>query len=928
MATNLNLVENYTSPLRTIGAKVSFTDGTTNKELAESDALKSAKIERVGDKTKLFGYGVSQKLIVQAIDKDKEINLDDTFSGNISFKVGDGEYIKASPDFHITETSRDEVSGELTITAQDAIENAKRYTFADLGMVAPYSVRDVAEAVGSKIGARGTDSTQFSPNIVKPVDEWKVYGGGTHENGYITLPTDTSQGYYDIPWRCRSDENIYITFTTTSEEETYTPYFTLTFFDVNGKQLHYRIQKVENVSGTYIFKWNSETINPTHKNLMKKTNSMRICIKRHSTDSTVAYKFKDIMISTQDLDYIPYDSGTYYARNLAKPLEDWSVAQGATRSDGWITLPTNSAYSHYYVPWNGSTDTFYIKVTVNSDAETFPYYMGYQFVDAAGSILLSSAAKYGTASGETTISWNSSGLSAANKEKLKQTVKVRVFFNGRKIDDVAVPYRFKDVRFSLTDGEYIPYEGAPFALTYETGANYEGTETLQEVLNDIAEATQTIYYINNSGTLYFKKLDIDGEPVAEIKKNMYFTLDNKELKRLKGVVSATELGDNVGAELDIDGTTQFVRNNAFWELREDIATLVDNALAAVSGLSINQFTCSWRGFPFLEIGDKIALTTKEDNTIISYFLSDTLEYDGALAQKTDWNYIDNKNETHSNPTTLGEALNQTYAKVDKANKRIELVAKESEDKYAQLVITTEGISSDVKDVEEQVETTKSELTEAINGVNGELTTVKSTVTTYGTQIEQNAKDISLKASSEEVTTVKTNLEAADAANKELIDANTISVQTVEKNLSDLSVTAEGINASVQSLTTIIETNAEGVATELAEINKKVDMNVSAEDVSIAIQTEMAKGTDKVVTSTGYKFDEEGLTVSKSNSEMETKITEDGMVVYKNGDAVLTANNQGVDAKNLHATTYLIVGTNSRFEDYGSNRTGCFWVGGA
>ena len=42
--------------------------------------------------------------------------------------------------------------------------------------------------------------------------------------------------------------------------------------------------------------------------------------------------------------------------------------------------------------------------------------------------------------------------------------------------------------------------------------------------------------------------------------------------------------------------------------------------------------------------------------------------------------------------------------------------------------------------------------------------------------------------------------------------------------------------------------------------------------------------------------------------------------------VLTANNQGVDAANLHANTYLIIGEYSRFEDYGNGRTGCFWVG--
>ena len=61
--------------------------------------------------------------------------------------------------------------------------------------------------------------------------------------------------------------------------------------------------------------------------------------------------------------------------------------------------------------------------------------------------------------------------------------------------------------------------------------------------------------------------------------------------------------------------------------------------------------------------------------------------------------------------------------------------------------------------------------------------------------------------------------------------------------------------------------------------------------------------------------------------MKTTITEDGMTVYRNDEAVLTADNQGVKAEDLHATTYLIIGANSRFEDYGTNRTGCVWIGG-
>ena len=64
--------------------------------------------------------------------------------------------------------------------------------------------------------------------------------------------------------------------------------------------------------------------------------------------------------------------------------------------------------------------------------------------------------------------------------------------------------------------------------------------------------------------------------------------------------------------------------------------------------------------------------------------------------------------------------------------------------------------------------------------------------------------------------------------------------------------------------------------------------------------------------------------------MTTTITEDGMAVYRDETEVLTADNTGVYATNLHAKTFLIVGKYSRFEDYinqdNEPRTGCFWLG--
>lgn len=367
-----------------------------------------------------------------------------------------------------------------------------------------------------------------------------------------------------------------------------------------------------------------------------------------------------------------------------------------------------------------------------------------------------------------------------------------------------------------------------FDLVYSPSANLAGTESVREALNMIAEATQTIYYINHEWQLTFKRLDKDGEPVIHIDKSKYFTLTNQTDRTLHSIVHVTELGDNVGTPAT-EGVTQYVRDNAFWEMREDVGILVDEAIVRLGGLTINQFNCSWRGNFAVEIGDKIAMTTKDGELVHSYLLNDTISYNGGLKQQTSWSFEDHESETAANPTSLGEALKQTYARVDKVNQRIDLVvsqADETSERIAQLNLDVNGVYTEVSRVEE-----------------------------------------------------------------------------------------------------VVNSNNDSLSENIAVLTKKVETAVTAEDVTIAITSELNNGVDKVTTATGFTFNEEGLTVSKSGSEMTTQITEDGMSVYRDGSEVLTADNVGVKAENLHATTYLIIGKNSRFEDYDGNRTGCFWIGG-
>ena len=373
-----------------------------------------------------------------------------------------------------------------------------------------------------------------------------------------------------------------------------------------------------------------------------------------------------------------------------------------------------------------------------------------------------------------------------------------------------------------------------FDLVLPQGGNFTGNETVRKALNAVAEATQTIYYINREWELTFKRPDRYEYDVAlRVDKSKYFDLTAGDARTLATLAHITDLGDNVFSTSG-EGDIQYIRNNPFWDLLDSsaVGAQLDAGVGRIGGLTINQFECKWRGNYLVEIGDRIEFTTKDNGVISSLLVNDELTFDGSLSQNSKWNYIDNEGEGAENPTTLGDALDQTYAKVDKVNKRIDIVVSDTDGKISSLQLTTDAITARVEDSEDKI--------------------------------------------------------------------------------SELEITADGINSTVSTL------------------EQEVETKMSATDVSIMIRDNTSTQSKSVDTETGFTFNETGLTIQKTVdnkvSEMKTQITEDGMIVYRKDAAVLVANNQGVNAENLHATTWLTIGGRSRFESYGNNRTGCFWIG--
>ena len=360
--------------------------------------------------------------------------------------------------------------------------------------------------------------------------------------------------------------------------------------------------------------------------------------------------------------------------------------------------------------------------------------------------------------------------------------------------ELTSPYTIKNVIEAVgakigANSVVIPEDIEAFNIEYTDGANFEGSENLKEVLAAAAEATQTIYFIDSNDSLVFKSLDKDGEAVKTISKANYITLDSSTNKRLQTICSATELGNNVSASITEIGSTQYVRDNPFWELREDIADLLEDAKNAICGITINQFNCNWRGDLALEIGDKIALVTKDNNTVISYLLNDSITYDGGLSQSSEWQYSDDE-ESESNPNTLGDAIKQTFAKVDKANKKIDLVVSEvgtNSSAISSLQMSTDAINANVqKDINELTNKVNATMTaedvkleiqsELTNGVDKVTTNTGFTLNDEGLTISKDGREMTTNIN-EDGMTIKRDTEERLVADNEGVRAYNLHAKT-------------------------------------------------------------------------------------------------------------------------------------------------------
>ena len=171
-------------------------------------------------------------------------------------------------------------------------------------------------------------------------------------------------------------------------------------------------------------------------------------------------------------------------------------------------------------------------------------------------------------------------------------------------------------------------------------------------------------------------------------------------------------------------------------------------------------------------------------------------------------------------------------------------------------------------------------------------------------------NLGFRALSGKVLNLRTDVDGIKAENKD-----------TQGRLAAFSLDLEGIQTQVSRQ----QSETEGLRQDITAIAQ------NTQEVSIQVQSILDNGAEKIKTGMGYTFNDEGLNISREDSQISNRLDHTGMYVSKRGSNVLRATADGVEAVDITVKNYLIVGSHARFEDYtdGSsrNRTACFYLEG-
>ena len=353
-----------------------------------------------------------------------------------------------------------------------------------------------------------------------------------------------------------------------------------------------------------------------------------------------------------------------------------------------------------------------------------------------------------------------------------------------------------------------------------TSANLSGEETCREIFDDIAEATQTNYYVNSENIVCFKRMNTIVS--VNVPKTAYFEATTGAVYVLKTIMSVTELGDNASSTAtgspDVSGieVTQYVRENCFYTQLKDteLNNVLQQAINNVGNSYLYEYSIKWRGITATEPFDIISFANRDGLYVETVLFNDTISYNGGLIEQSSWSYKA-QDETEES-SGISERINNTFARVNKVDNTVKIHAgliNNLQEEYAELNVTVDGINTKVQKN------------------SGDISTLNQTATEINTQVQKNTGDIStLNQTATELRSEVT--DANNNASQAVQTANSFSqrISDAEGNISSIEHTMDGVIYQNSSGTTVI--NGSNITTGYISANRISGGTIDADTINV------------------------------------------------------------------------------------------------
>lgn len=477
--------------------------------------------------------------------------------------------------------------------------------------------------------------------------------------------------------------------------------------------------------------------------------------------------------------------------------------------------------------------------------------------------------------------------------------------------NVTFPATISTLFSDACDSCGIAYQSATFRnSSFTVDALPEGEYTFRQIFGYIACIAGGNARINRQGYMEIISYDLSYTAYHDLTDWINLTLDTSDITLTGLKTSKTETndeGNNVKTDVmqGADGYVLAVTNPLIVGKESDALSLISENLV---GATFRKFSGDYIGYPIADFMDAVKITDRKGN---SY-----------------WSVITDIDFTVSGMTTLSNsALSAvqnagTYPSME--NKAViearKLVAAERsarETAIAQLntllaqssgMYTTSAPQEDGSTIYYLHD--KPTLAESTNVM--KLTSDAIGFSTDGGE----TYPFGLAVNGDTITRIL----SAVGVNAEWVKIGSSSLpDSIDDLSSQLSVMLESFTSQFSRQ----QDDISGLRTDLTT------MQQNADQISMKVQEIIDDGVSKVTTETGATLDKDGLHITKSGEEMESRIDYSGLHVERNDVAILEATAAGVEAENVKVRTYLIVGQHARFEDYANerdaNRTACYYI---